>query len=98
VKVYWSSKATVRLREIHDYIAKDSPTRALQVIDRLTLRSARLTSEPRADRAVPEYMQQDIREGLEPPFRIIYLVTVDTIEIVTIKHYRQRLTDKPGDI
>jgi hypothetical protein len=22
----------------------------------------------------------------------------DTIEIVTIKHYRQRLTDKPGDL
>jgi toxin ParE1/3/4 len=98
VKVHWSSKATARLREIHDYIAKDSPARAIQVVDRLTRRSTQLTDEPRADRRVPEYMQDDIREVLERPFRIIYLVTADTVEIVTIKHYRQRLVDKPSDL
>lgn len=34
--VYWSDKAKSRLKEIHDYIAKDAPTRAQEVIDRLT--------------------------------------------------------------
>jgi hypothetical protein len=32
---------------------------------------------------------------LERPFRIIYLVKGDRIEILTVKHYRQRLPRRP---
>ena len=96
--VYWSDKAKARLREIHDYIAKDSPIRAQQVVDRLTRRSESLASPPRADRAVPEYRQEDLREVLERPFRIIFLVSPTRIDIVTVKHYRQRLPEKPTDL
>lgn len=39
MKVAWSNKAKARLREIHDYIAQESPIRAKQVVDRLTRRS-----------------------------------------------------------
>jgi toxin ParE1/3/4 len=97
MKVYWSKKAKTRLREIHDYIALDSTERALQMVDRITKRSALLEFEPRADRRVPEYTQDDLREVLERPYRIIYLVQGDRIDVVTIKHYRQRLADKPTE-
>jgi plasmid stabilization system protein ParE len=98
MKVAWSNKAKARLREIHDYIAQESPIRAKQVVDRLTRRSERLAFEPRADRRVPEYHRDDLREVLERPFRLIYVVSPDRIEIVTVKHYRQRLPERPTDI
>jgi toxin ParE1/3/4 len=96
--VRWSDKARARLREIHDYIAKDSPIRAQQVVDRLTRRSMLLLQLPRIDRQVPEYPQDNLREVLDRPFRLIYLVGEESVDIVTIKHYRQRLPEKPTDL
>jgi plasmid stabilization system protein ParE len=98
MKVHWSDKAKARLREIHDFIAKDSPVRATQVVDRLTRRSEQLALRPRADRRVPEYHQDNLREVLERPFRLIYMVSPDRIDIVTVKHYRQRLAEHPNDL
>ncbi len=95
MRVVWSARAKTRLREIHDYIAKDSPIRAKQVVDRLTRWSERLTLEPRVDRRVPEYRRDDLREVLDRPFRLIYLVAADQIGIVTVKHYRQELPEDP---
>ncbi|MBK8308472.1 MAG: type II toxin-antitoxin system RelE/ParE family toxin [Gammaproteobacteria bacterium] len=79
-------------------MAQDSPIRAKQVVDRLTRRSERLVFDPRADRRVPEYQQDDLREVLERPFRLIYVVRPDRVEIVTVKHYRQRLPKQPADL
>jgi plasmid stabilization system protein ParE len=31
------------------------------------------------------------------PYRIIYRVSATGIEILTVKHYRQRLIDRPDD-
>jgi plasmid stabilization system protein ParE len=42
---------------------------------------------------VPEYRQQNLREVLVRPYRIIYRLQPDTIEIITILHYRQLLPD-----
>ena len=96
--VYWSAKAKARLRKIHDYIAQDSPARAKQMVDRLIRRSERIATEPRADRRVPDYRQDDLREVLERPFRLIYLVSDGHVNIVTVKHYRQRLPKREADL
>lgn len=98
MRVVWSAKAKTRLREIHDYIAKDSPIRAKQVVDRLTRWSEKLVLEPRADRRVPEYGHDDLREVLDRPFRLIYRITPDCVGIVTIKHYRQQLPENPAQL
>ena len=96
--VFWSDKAKARLREIHDHIETDSPLRAKQVVDRLTRRSEELASRPLADRSVPEYKHEGLREVLERPFRIIFLLGSDRVDIITIKHYRQRLPKKLMDL
>ena len=96
--VYWSDKAKARLKEIYDYIGKDSPIRARQVVDRLTRRSESLALLPRSDRAVPEYPQDALREVHERPFRIIFLSSPDRVDVVTVKHYRQRLPERPTDL
>jgi toxin ParE1/3/4 len=96
--VRWSYKARIRLREIHAYIAKDSPLRARQVLERLIRRGDSLKTEPRADRRVPEYPEDDLREVLERPYRLIYQINSAGINIITVKHYRQRLPSRAADL
>jgi toxin ParE1/3/4 len=49
---------------------------------------------PGAQRRLPQYAG-DVREVLERPFRLIYRVRADRIEVITLLHYRQLL---PSDI
>jgi plasmid stabilization system protein ParE len=96
--VHWSHKARTRLREIHAYIAKDSPLSATQMVDRLTRRGEHLAAETRIDRRVPEYPEDDLREVLERPYRLIFQASPGRIDILTIKHYRQRLPAQATDL
>ena len=43
----------------------------------------------------PRYTEADVRELLERPYRLIYRVLADRIEIVTVMHYRQLM---PSDV
>jgi len=95
MKVQWTNRAKSRLHLIYEYIAEDSPKTALKVIDRLTNRSRQLNALPNTGRRVAEYDQDDIRELLERPYRIIYRIKPEQIDILTVMHYRQIL---PKDI
>ena len=98
MRVVWTAKAKARLREIQDYIAKDSPDRARAVVDRLLARSMTLADPPLIARQVPEYARVDLREVLDRPYRLIFRVTEERIDILAVKHYRQRLADKPDEL
>ena len=96
MKVLWTLEARARLVDIHDYIKQYSPTAARLVVARLLRRSRRLAVPPLEGRRLPEYRETELREVLERPFRLIYSVKLDRIEVVTVKHYRQRLPRNPG--
>ncbi|MFN7551413.1 MAG: type II toxin-antitoxin system RelE/ParE family toxin [Pseudomonadota bacterium] len=98
MRVYWSAEAVRRLREITSYIARDSPEAARKVAAMLLRRSRTLAQPPLIGRRLPEYPEADLRELLERPYRIIYAVTADGIEIVTVMHYRQWLPKDPGPL
>lgn len=91
MKVYWTAEARIRLLEIQAYIAQNSATAARQIAARLLRRSRMLATPPLTGRRLPEYPDEDLREILERPYRILYRITPQQIEIVTVKHYRQRL-------
>lgn len=95
MRVHWTDRAKARLRLIYDYIAEDSPQTALQVVDRLTVRSQQLKEVSRSGRKVPEYNHKDVRELLEKPYRIIYIINPNQVDVLTVMHYRQLL---PQDI
>ena len=95
MRVHWTDRAKARLRLIYDYIAEDSPKTALQVVDRLTARSQQLKEVSRSGRKVPEYNHKDVRELLEKPYRIIYIINPNQVDVLTVMHYRQLL---PQDI
>lgn len=43
---------------------------------------------------VPEWGDQAVREVLYDPYRVIYEVFPDHLEILTLNHYRQELEDR----
>lgn len=93
MKVYWTDKARTRLHGIHRYIAEESPLVAPEVIRRIVLQSSRLMLLPLSGRSVPEYERADIREILLRPYRIIYRVMPQRIDVLTVRHYRELLPE-----
>lgn len=95
MKVRFTDEAKSRLRNIQSYIAEDSPQNAVAMIERIVARSESLNDLYLRGRRVPEYEDGAVRETLEAPYRIIYRVTADEIQILTIMHNRQLL---PSDL
>jgi plasmid stabilization system protein ParE len=97
VKVTWTVRARTRLAEIHDYIAQDSKPRASAMVERILDRAEVLMLAPRSGARLQAFVDDEVRELLERPYRIIYRVSATSIQILTVKHYRQRLIDRPDD-
>ena len=74
MKVAWTDKARLRLRQIHDRIALDQPLNATRFIDRITRKAELFATQPFIGRMVPKYQREDIRELFEDDYRIIYLI------------------------
>ena len=86
MKVHWTDTAEGHLDAIYAYIALDSPEYAKRVIDRLTRRSEQIADFPLSGRRVPEYDADQIREVIEGPYRIIYHIKTDQIDVVAVIH------------
>jgi len=95
MKVFWTEAALRHLAQIHDYIAQDSLRYAVAMIDRITRRSQQCGTFPMMAGKVPEYDRDDVREVLEYPYRIIYRVLPERVDILTVIHGARRLPDIP---
>jgi addiction module RelE/StbE family toxin len=90
VKVEWTDNALEQLWAIHEYIAQSSPQYAQRVVDRLTRRSWQIRDFPLSGRVVPEYNAPQIREVIEGPYRIIYYIKPDQIDVLAVIHGAQK--------
>ena len=86
MKVYWTDTAQRHLAAIHAYIAQNSPHYAKRMVDRLTGRSQQISTHPLSGRSVPEYETSQIREVIEGPYRIIYFIKPDQIDVLAVIH------------
>jgi toxin ParE1/3/4 len=84
--VHWTETAMGHLDAIYVYIAQDSPQYALQMVDRLTRRSEQIAGHPLSGRSVPEFDVPQVREVLEAPYRIIYHIKPDQIDVLAVLH------------
>jgi plasmid stabilization system protein ParE len=91
VKVHWTDTARDHLRAIHAYVARNSPQYAQRVVDRLTRRSQQFGTFPLSGRAVPEFGVPQIRQVVEGPFRIIYYIKPDQIDVLAVVHGAQQI-------
>jgi toxin ParE1/3/4 len=86
MKVLWTQTAQDHLDAIYAYIAQDSPEYALRIVDRLTRRSQQIADMPLSGRRVPVYEMDQVREVVERPYRIIYHIKPDQIDVVAVLH------------
>ncbi len=86
MKVQWTETAEAHLNGIFAYIAQDSKTYALRTVDRITRRSQQIGAFPLSGRRVPEYDMDQIREVFSGPYRIIYHIKADQVDVIAVIH------------
>jgi toxin ParE1/3/4 len=86
MKVHWTDTAQGHLDSIYGYIAQDSVEYALRVVDRLTRRSQVIADFPLSGRRVPEYEMDELREAVEGPYRVIYYIKPDQVDVIAVIH------------
>jgi len=87
--VRWSVPARNDLKQIYDYIAKDSKYYARNVVQEIAAKAETLTEFPEIGRMVPEISDQNVRELIVYSYRLIYEISAAGIEILTIIHGRR---------
>ncbi len=96
--VKWTRHARTQLRQIHDYIARDSTFYAKHVAAALMARTDGLDEYPRTGRIVPELEAETVREVSAFSWRIIYEIRSEDrpahIEVLAVIHKRR---DLPSD-
>jgi toxin ParE1/3/4 len=92
-RIVWTKKALEDLREIHDYIARDSRRYAQIQVERLQEAARKLSQLPEAGRVVPEFPSGPWREILTGSYRLIYRAEpgAGRIRILAVVHGRQLL-------
>jgi toxin ParE1/3/4 len=92
VNIVWSSEARRSLRAIKKFIAQDSEFYAARMAARIIDRVEHAAQSPTQGHAVHEYPEKPLKEVHESPYRIIYVFSETTLHVVTIVHFKQRLT------
>jgi addiction module RelE/StbE family toxin len=95
MNVYWTDTAQRHLDAIYGYVSRDSPAYAKRMVDRLTGRSQQIAEFPLSGRVVPEYQMNQIREVIEGPYRIIYYIKPDRIDVLAVIHGAQDIETQP---
>ena len=86
MKVHWTETAEQQLDSIYAYVAQTSQSYAIRLVDKITSRTLQLAQYPLSGHKVPEYDLDQIREVSSPPYRIIYHITPDQIDVVAVIH------------
>ena len=87
-EVIWSASALSDLKDIFEFIAKDSPYYAEKYVNKLSEKAQQLIEFPSRGKVVPEIGNPAIREIIEGNYRIIYTVLDDEsqVQIIRIHH------------
>ena len=95
MKVEWSATAISHLTDIFEYIAGDSERYALRMVDRITSRSKQISSAPELGEVVAEFKDDNIRQIIEGPYRVIYRIEAKSVLVLAVVHGAR---DKPFDM
>lgn len=77
IEVRWTPQAADDLQAIHDFIARDSARYAQAEAQRIVIALDQLIAFPNSGRVVPERPQDDLRELVLPPYRIVYRLRLE---------------------
>ena len=92
-QLIWSPRAAADLEAIREHIAYDSELYAGLMVSRLVAAPGRLIQFPELGRIVPEYDQADLRELIVRPYRLVYRLRGEFVEIATVFHAARMFPD-----
>jgi toxin ParE1/3/4 len=92
--VVWSPNALDDVDEIAAYIARDSPTYAAAVVEKILDVTRNLQNFPLLGRIVPESNEESIRERFVYSYRLIYQVQQETVTIIAVVHGKRLLDNE----
>ncbi len=88
LKIEWSPTAKLDFKDIILFIAENNPLAANQFRNRILNHIKQLPKFPVSGRVVPEFQEDNIREIIQSPYRIVYRIknNKNVIEILRIWH------------
>ena len=95
MSVTWTETATGQLQAIRDYLARSSPGYAQALAGRIVARTEALDGQPLLGAEVPEYGDPDVREVFEHPYRILFRVAGQDVQVIGVIHSSRRLPRTP---
>jgi toxin ParE1/3/4 len=90
-RVVWSSKAIEDIDAIAIYIARDSPSYAAAVVQKIIDTTHCLSECPLTGTIVPEFSDSAMLEKCAYTYRIIYRVKEETVTIAAVIHTKRLL-------
>lgn len=87
--VRWSRPAKQDLKQIYDFISRDSKFYAQKVVLAIVEKSEILKDFPNMGRIVPERNEERIREIFIYSHRMIYQINLDSVEILALIHSKK---------
>ena len=84
--VVWTEEAERWLSKIHDYIARDKPQAAVNVVQSIFDRAQILATFPELGHKYRSPSGRDVRILLWGHYRIVYIKTDDDVHIVGVFH------------
>ncbi len=95
VRLVWTKLSIEDLKEIFDYIAKDSNRYALITINKIYDQAQSIIKNPYIGRVVPEMNVKIIRAVFSGNYRIVYkIINEDQVDILRIYHSARLLKSK----
>jgi plasmid stabilization system protein ParE len=91
MSVRWTEHAAAEVAEIQAYLAQFSERAASRMAQVIARRGRQLELFPESGRIVPEFGELHIREVFAPPYRIVYRLTDDGVEVLAVRHGRRRM-------
>lgn len=85
-EIRWTLTAAEDLRQLEDWISRDSPLNAVDFIDRLIEAVEALAGTPLMGRVVPEFRDERIRELIFRGYRIVYLRSAGPVSVLGVVH------------
>ena len=91
-QVKWSNAAKMDLKQIFEYIARDSRQYGDKVIKDIIEKSENLLNFPRMGRSVPEMLDDNIREIIIYSYRLVYeLVSDEEVQVIALIHSKRQI-------
>ena len=91
LRVVWTAQAREDLHAIKAFIARDAPATATAFIRGIRLSVGQLRGFPESGGVVPEVADPRIRELIHGNYRVVYRVTDERVEILTVFHSARML-------